>query len=287
MVWVVSALGALLVLLALRDVFHTLWHPSGRGGTSRVVMAVVWALLRHRTRWTQLAGPVALVAVVLTWGSMVVLGGALVYLPHLPDGFAYASGLDPAQRWPPLDALYLSLVAVTTLGMGDIVPTEGWLRVAVPLQALIGFALLTAALSWTLQIYPALTRRRILALRLTALRRGAAEQSIGGPGSPAGAQLLSDLATDVLGVRVDLSLCAEAYYFAGSDSDMALSGVLGYAADLAQASLTSPRPDVRLSAGVLASALDELAAVLDDQFLHVGGDTRAVFAAFAVDHRGA
>ncbi|MFC7876169.1 ion channel [Isoptericola sp. NPDC057391] len=36
------------------------------------------------------------------------------------------------------------------VGFGDIVPTTPWLRLATtPLQALIGFALLTAAVSWT------------------------------------------------------------------------------------------------------------------------------------------
>lgn len=284
MAWVLSALGVLVIVLVLRDVFHTLWHPSGHGRISRAVMIAVWRLSRRSSRTALLAGPVAMVTVILTWGSAVVLGGALLYLPHLPHGFHYAAGLNPADRSPPLDALYLSLVDVTTLGLGDIVPAEGWLRVVVPLQALVGFSLLTAAVSWILQIYPALRRRRILALRLTALTHAGAARSIGDLPSPAAAQLLSDLATGVVGMQVDLSQYAETYYFRDSDRDMALAHVLSYASDLAQAGLSSPRPDVRLAAGLLAFALDELAGVLDLKFLHVGGDTRTVFAAFAVDH---
>jgi hypothetical protein len=65
-----------------------------------------------------------------------------------------------------LDALYLSTVAMSTLGFGDIVPVDGWLRLVVPVQALVGFLLLTAAVSWVLQVYPAPARRRVLAVRL-------------------------------------------------------------------------------------------------------------------------
>jgi hypothetical protein len=33
--WVVTCAGVAIVLVAVRDIFHTLWHPSGRGGVGR------------------------------------------------------------------------------------------------------------------------------------------------------------------------------------------------------------------------------------------------------------
>ncbi|GHJ96883.1 hypothetical protein SNE510_64020 [Streptomyces sp. NE5-10] len=66
MAWIVTPLGALLVLVILRDVFHTLWHPTRHGGLSRVVMRTVWRVSAHRgSRWRPagLAGPLGLVAV--------------------------------------------------------------------------------------------------------------------------------------------------------------------------------------------------------------------------------
>ena len=36
-----------------------------------------------------------------------------------------------------LDAVYVSLVTVARLGFGDVVPRDGWLRIAVPVQALL------------------------------------------------------------------------------------------------------------------------------------------------------
>lgn len=68
------------------------------------------------------------------------------------------------------DALYLSLVTVATPGFGDITPTTPWLRVLVPLEALIGFAILTAGLSWVLSVYPVLHRRALFAHRVIVER---------------------------------------------------------------------------------------------------------------------
>jgi hypothetical protein len=89
-----------------------------------------------------------MVAVTGLWTVLIVLGWTLVYWPHISHGFSYAEGLQPTVRTDFLDALYLSLVMVATLGLGDIVPDDGWLRIVAPLQALVGFALLTALVSW-------------------------------------------------------------------------------------------------------------------------------------------
>jgi hypothetical protein len=40
--WVITGVGVVVVLAALPDIFHTLWHPSGRGGLARKVLAAVW-----------------------------------------------------------------------------------------------------------------------------------------------------------------------------------------------------------------------------------------------------
>src|SRR5687767_15328056 len=68
--WVITGVGVAVVLAALRDIFHTLWHPSGRGGLARKVLAAVWRAGRprrghHRVRL--LAGPLAMVVVVVAW----------------------------------------------------------------------------------------------------------------------------------------------------------------------------------------------------------------------------
>jgi hypothetical protein len=227
--------------------------------------------------WLATGLGVVVVAVVLGWG--------IVYLPHLPEEFVLQQGVDAAQRGGPLDAVYLSLVTLATLGFGDVVPEAGWLRVAVPVQALVGFGLLSAATSWVLQVYPALHRRRALAVRLVLLRRTAAPSPLVSACGPSAPGLLRSLATHVVHVRVDLTAQEATYYFADGDGDTSLPSALGTALDLADAGCASGAPDVRSAAALLHHALDDLAGLLDARFLHRGGTTRDVFAAYADDQR--
>src|SRR3954465_3743867 len=127
------------------------------------------------------------------------------------------------------------MVTLGTLGFGDIVPTEEWLRIAVPVQALLGFALLTAAVTWVLQIYPALPRRRSLAIRLSLLRRADAVRVLSEEDVPMAANLLEDLAGEVVQARVDLTQYAETYYFRDGEASASLAANIGTAVQLASA----------------------------------------------------
>ncbi len=283
--WWVSVVGGALVLLALWDVFHSLWHPIGHGLVSRSVMAAVWrASRRAGRRFRRVSGPLAMVAAIGSWGLLVLLGGALVYWPHVPGSFRYDSGLDAGQGTGLVEALYLSVVATATLGFGDIVPTAPWLRMVVPLQALVGFALLTAAVSWILQVYPALARRRALSLRLAVLERSGAAARLPEltPGTAAG--LLVDISAALAQVRIDLAQYAESYYFEEASPQASLALTIDHAAGLSAVALRSPHADVRLAGDVLAGTLDELAELLDEQFLRTGRGRAEVLKAYAAQH---
>jgi hypothetical protein len=280
----VTAVGAVLVLVALRDIFHTIWHPSGRGGLSRRLMGAVWRAGRRRRSVRPLTGPLAMVVVVLAWVVLILLGWALVYWPHLPEGFVFGTGLDPVARAGLLDAVYLSTVTLATLGFGDIVPAADWLRIAVPVQALIGFGLLTAAVSWVLQVYPALTRRRTLAVHLSLLRRVDTHGRVADPRSVLASALLRDLALGLVQLRVDLTQYAETYYFRDGDADASLPAMLGVALDLSEQAGHSLDGDVRYAGELLATAVGDYLHVVGEQFLHVDGSVEATAAAYAQDH---
>ncbi|HZW43616.1 MAG TPA: potassium channel family protein [Dermatophilaceae bacterium] len=285
--WLAAAAGAVLVLLVLRDIFHTLGHPEGQGSLSRLVLRTSWRLSRPRGgrgRMARLSGPLALLAVIIVWGTLAVVGWALLYWPSIPAGFAYTSGAASGSTNDLLDALYLSMVTMSTLGFGDIAPAAGWLRIATPLEALFGFALLTVTVSWVLQIYPALTRRRVLAIRLSLLRRADVLTGLRDADSALLPGVLERLSTDIVQVRVDLSEYSETYYFRDADPDASLAATLPYAAELARIGITSPRADMRLAANLLTYALDEFAGVLKDRFRHSGPTTSDLLAVYATDH---
>ncbi|WP_405772105.1 potassium channel family protein [Streptomyces sp. NBC_00080] len=47
----------------------------------------------------------------------------------MPEAFSFSGTLKPSEHSGPVDALYLSLVTVATLGLGDIAPSADWLRI--------------------------------------------------------------------------------------------------------------------------------------------------------------
>jgi hypothetical protein len=285
--WLAVAAGAALVLLVLRDIFHTLGHPEGHGSLSRWVLRAMWRLSRlrgGRGRVARLAGPLALLAVILVWGTLAVVGWALLYWPSVPSGFVYASGTVSGGTNQFLDAIYISMVTMSTLGFGDITPAAAWLRLAAPLEAFFGFALLTVAVSWVLQIYPALTRRRVLAIRLSSLRRSDVLAGLQDADSALLPGVLEHLSTDIIQAQVDLSEYSETYYFRDDDPNASLAAGLPYAAELARVGATSSRADMRLAANLLSYALEDLAGVLRDRFRHTGLTLSDVFAAYAADH---
>lgn len=285
MEWLVSLVGAGLIMVTLRDLFHTIWHPTRHGGLSRLVMTTLWRLaqrFRSRRRVVGLVGPLAMVTIVSMWAGMVIIGWAIVYWPHMPGAFTFSPGSGAVHKPALLDSVYLSLVMVATLGLGDIAPDAGWLRLVSPLEALMGFALLTATVSWVLEIYPALTRRRVLAIRLALLRDSS--PSVQQIDSTVGAMLLHSLATEIVRVRIDFTQYAEAYYFHDGEDHSSLAAVVGYAGSLARCGQAAGQPEVRLAGDLLAGALEDLATVLDQRFLHTGGTSTDVFTAYAVDH---
>ena len=287
MEWVITVLGVGLVVVVVRDVFHTLFHPVGHGSIAPQVMKLVWRLLRlfpSDRRIASLTGPLGITAVIITWGVTAVLGWMLIYFPQMPNAVSYSSELNPAERNELIDSLYLSLVTVATLGFGDIVPTSPWLRVAAPLEALFGFMLVTAAVSWVLQIYPALHRRRVLALQLSTLRQARRSDTSLAEVDSIPIDVLTTVAASIVEARNDFTQYGATYYFRDLEADASLAASLEYATDLAAEATASTQSQVRLAGAMITAAVNSLAELLDQEFLHLGGDTFAVVQAYAADH---
>lgn len=292
MTWLFTVLGTALIAGALLDIFHTLWHPRGFGGGARWIFTAVWRLTRPLSRGqrsSELSGPLALILTVMAWTAMTVLGWALVYLPHLPDGFHYAGPLDPARSSGLLAAVYVSTVVVATLGLGDITPASDWLRLVLPLQALVGFILLTATISWMLQLYPALGRRRALARRLSALACPGTREVVTSGDTSVATALLDTVTSGVIEVEVDLLQYAESYFFREERAANSFAATGGVLLDLVDTGRSARALEVRHAAQVLAAAVADLSTALGMQYPHLDGDAAddpaAVMAAVARDHQ--
>lgn len=280
-----TVLGAAIIAYGLSDVFLTLVHPHARGRLTRAIFAAVWqvtAKLGSRARAA--AGPIAAITVLVTWASTQTVGWALVYLPHVPDGFLYVEGIDPAEYVNFFEALYFSLVSLSTLGFGEVVPTDQAIRALSPLQAVTGFALLTAGATWLLQLFPTLGRRRAAALSLTLLGRAGYADRIPDMDPAAAASVLHGVAQQVAVVRVDLSQHPESYFFREGEAPTSLGHALPIAVSLVDAASRSAHVELSIAGAVLDDALEDLGACLRDNF-GARGDSRAeLIDSFARDH---
>jgi len=279
--WVSTTAGALLVLGALQDVFQTLLHPGGVAHIAPNVFRGLWrAGRRIGPRATGLAGPLGFVVTLVIWAGAVLLGWALIYWPHLPEGFLLTSGLDPALHGGPLDAVWVSGVTLTTVGFGDITAEETPLRLAQVAEAIIGFALITAGISWVLSIYPALSRSRALAGRVESMLVGDGDDVRLAPGDPPAvlAVLLHGIADQVAEVRVDLIHFPSTYFFRAPAPELALAEPLQ---QLERALRRDDLPsEARTAAAAAQRAVEELAETLREGPFGVQGED----AASALEH---
>jgi hypothetical protein len=284
--------GVVLVLVALRDVFDTLFHPHGHGVVGQAVIRRIWRGMRVAVRGNHaalsLAGPLAFVAVIAVWGALVVVGFALMLWPHFPESFA-ASGGGPIESGGHFaDALYLSIVNLTSLGYGDIVATGDLLRFLGPIETLIGLGLLTASISWILLLYRVLSDYRSLSHEILLLTDAEASSgtSLAAIEAPVAALVLSDLTSRVVAVRDDFVHSPIAYYFHPRDARHALPVLLPKLIDVVE---QCSRPDqpaaLRFQAKMLDEALEDLLKTIASEFTGIRADAAGeALAAYRRDH---
>lgn len=268
------------MLVALRDVFGTLLHPHGRGAVSETLVKLVWRAARRLARGNHavlsFAGPASFVAVIGLWGGLVLVGFALVYWPHMPEGFTFQTGLDPAAQGGFEDAIYLSMVNLASLGVGDIASTMDGFRILAPLETLIGLGLLTASISWILLLYQVLSDYRSLSHEISLLdeaqkERGTALAELD-PG--AASSVLEELTSRFLAMRDDFVHSPIAYYFHPRDSRHALPVILPRLIEAVDRCEEPDRdPALRFQATMLRHAIDDLLVTIGERFL--GGDVSA------------
>ena len=292
MTLLLSLLGAGLILVALRDIFDTLFHPSGKGMLSRALPRLLWRGVRKiGVRYPlaqELCGPATLLCVIASWTTLLAVGWAFVFWPHLTEGFLLASGPNSSAGGGFVDALYLSLVTLTTLGYGDITPTVGWLKVLVPLEAMVGFGLLSASLSWVVSLYPVFSRHRSLAHEVSLIGEAECETgiSMGQMDALAAEEMLGSITTQLIAVQTDLVHFPISYYFRSSNERFELSAAMPCLLRLArEGNGEDCAPGVRLRASMLGSAIEDFSATIGERFLDMpSASSDEVLAAYAHDN---
>ena len=285
--------GIAIIALVLRDLLHTLLHPIGRGAMSRAILRGGWRLFRAWARddtdRLSLAGPLLMVTVIAIWFALLVTGWALIYWPHMPEGFWEPAHFTLEQRSGFPTALYYSIVTIATLGYGEFTATTNWLRFASGIQGVVGFVLLTASITWVLSVFPVLTRQRSLAHTVALLRR-TAEQTGRDPlalDDDESLALLRTLSAQVVLTESDLAHFSIAYYFTERERRASLSGEMSYVLALARSAQGERRAAaVRFQGALLEGTVDDFARTVHESFLpHVHpATTERVLDEYARDH---
>lgn len=278
-----TLVGLVMIGMALRDIFDVLFHHEGRASISRALTRGVWRTLRRaasvRSQLFPIAGPMGLLATIGAWAVLLLVGWALLLWPHL-ETFRDAAG-KPTQGgfW---EALHISGGILSTMGWGDVVPVDRWVRVVTPIEALLGFGLLTASVTWLFSVHPAVQRRRALAYELWLL----GQASDGKPGAELlDGQMFTELTSRIVAVERDIVAIPASYYFRDPDERMLLSAQLPFLRDIARHALDGDNVCTGQHARMLSTAIDDLLLTIVHR-LH-GMDTDDVDEAlgvFARDH---
>lgn len=231
------------------------------------------------------AGAMAVLVTIACWTILVALGFALIYWPNLPSGFKMpeSAPMSPIARFGV--ALYFSFESLATLGQGDVAPVFGWLRMLSIAEALLGFSLLTASISWVVLIYPALGRMRTLARFAANMVRAEKKTGVDFISSDT-EQLIGNLAHHVIRTRVDFIHFPLIYYFFAISERASLPEALPHLLRLAKTGRQTGLPErVRISAAMLESALEDFAEILAHRFVKADpANAEEVFRAFQKDH---
>jgi hypothetical protein len=282
-----TILGFLVIVVGLQDVFHTLFHPAKSGDVSDAIVRRIWRLFHAAMpRALSFAGPVAFVMVVFFWASSVIIGFALILFPLLPGTFTFAQGLNPASYHSFLGAVDLSLGSPISLSTGAYSKSllVQWMM---GIECVIGFGLLTAAVSWLLSIYPVFEHRKSLAHEATLLHFAEAKgvRRLEDIDDTDLHQLLEGFAAQLITCRNELSQFPITYYFHEDETKTALAGVLPYLADIAAQNVNRSGA-AGLSATVLGGAVDDYLKLIARSFLNRPFTSREdILDAFATDHQ--
>lgn len=232
--WLSKAIGIVLVLLALLDIYFTVLYP--RSGTSIISMPLskgLWQLFRlvaqvpgtrrgslRVSRWANRflshCGSIAVIMIAATWLLLLIIGFALIIWTALGSEIQASQGETPTDF---ATALYYSGYSLTTLGVGDLVPRTSFYKLLTIAEAAFGFSTFTLALTYFLSVYNALIRRNTFALSLHHRTKGEANTAemlarLGTMGKFSGArQEIAGIARDLLNLLVSHHSYPVLHYF--------------------------------------------------------------------------
>lgn len=212
-----TALGVGLVLVVANDAYVTILHSRGRNGpVSHALCRAIWRLARgnvsklsrkRRHKRLNSIGPLLMPTLIGLYLTLLVLGFALIYYPHMATHFLVAPEA-ASSHW--VESFYFSGVTLTTLGFGDIAPRTNVMRLTAVIESGAGFGLISLFITYLVAVYRALERKRTAALSFYHQADGSADV-VGFIANHFVAGKLSGLAPNLRAVARDLEEMLESH----------------------------------------------------------------------------
>lgn len=298
----VGAAGGLILIIALTDIFVTIFAYDGFSFLAPKVHRAMWATMRtvtrvlperQRTAALSLGSALLLPATLVVWLGLETAGFGMVFVPGLAHGafvVSHGSGTGAGS------ALYLSGGTLTSLTFGDLTPHSAFYRAMIDLETVVGLATFTLALTYVLSAFDALAKLHSLHARV---RRNAIE-----PHRPStiierryrsgGTSYLSDflqsVVEDLAGYNEGLRRFPVAFYFHSRRIERSTPRVftaLGGLIELSRWGL--PSSEAMTTDPALLALLDEYSNTLnrlDHAFVHHGRETRDELTLPSIDALG-
>jgi hypothetical protein len=160
-----GALGALLVLVALADLFLTIFNYDGFNSLANRLHAGLWRVMRglsrplpNRLRHTALSlGSASMLpATYVLWLGLEITGFALIFLPGIAAHGSSAGFALHGASHSLGTAYYLSAGAISSLTFGDVLPVSGLDRALVDVETIVGLTTFTLALGYVVTTFDVL-----------------------------------------------------------------------------------------------------------------------------------
>jgi hypothetical protein len=282
-----TLLGAILIAVSLEDQFRTLFHPEAQGTISDWIIRGNWKLFKifPGKKLLMAAGPFSMLSVIVSWAALIVIGFALLYYPRLSQ---FTTQIPVPVNGNFTEALDVSLGSLITLA-GNLTPTVIWIHLLMSAEAVIGFGLLTASVSWFISIFPVIEARRTLAQQAIWLRE--CERQMGVDTSalpePEVQLLLWSLATQLSSLRNRIVQFPITNYFRVGEHAPALEVILPFVSDLAErASQRNRSAGTKMAGRTLRFAVESYLHIINLFFLHEKTeDERKLIFRYAQEYR--
>lgn len=174
--------GVIIVTFTFFDaLWTTLWSEGGAGPMTDRLGTVQWkgfkkiaaigGEMNHMI--LSIAGPVVMVVTVVTWLILMWVGLVMIFSSD-PQAVVLATPKTPGDL---TDRIWFVLYTTTTVGNGGFAPNTDFFQVVAGISAASGMALLTLAITYTMQVLTAVVDKRAFASAALSLGQTSADMA--------------------------------------------------------------------------------------------------------------